>query len=89
MTLPSRCRQGPEARAAACRAQVQWSVKYKASYGDRLHVVGDHEVLGKWKAQEGVKMRWVEGDIWKAEQVLSLDPGALSSCSCISITVAT
>jgi hypothetical protein len=62
-------------------------VKYKASYGDRLHVVGDHELLGKWKAQEGVQMYWAEGDIWKAEQVLSLVPRLSRFLFCITINV--
>lgn len=45
-------------------------MKYEANFGDALHLVGDHELLGNWEAQEGVKMAWAEGHFWKATQEL-------------------
>ncbi|KAH3767210.1 dual specificity protein phosphatase 1 [Pelomyxa schiedti] len=44
---------------------VTFSIHFVARYGQQLHIVGSHTLLGSWQITETNKMQWTDGNIWK------------------------
>lgn len=53
-------------RLRPCKAAVKFQIKKQVEWGDKLCLVGNHKVLGRWEADNGVELRWNDGDVWTA-----------------------
>ena len=47
------------------KVKVNFSIKMKGNYGDQVCVVGNTDKLGKWNVNNGVYLKWSDGDVWK------------------------
>ncbi|CAG9320796.1 unnamed protein product [Blepharisma stoltei] len=50
---------------------VVMSIHYNTSYGERLIILGGHELIGNWRSDKAVSLEWTPGSIWKT--TISLD----------------
>lgn len=53
-------------RMQPCKAAVKFKIKKQVEWGDKLFLVGNHKVFGRWEAGNGVELRWNDGDVWTA-----------------------
>ncbi|KAF8064654.1 DED1 [Scenedesmus sp. PABB004] len=60
----------PPADAAAAAAPgavaVTFRVRASAAWGERVWLVGDAPALGSWDTSRALRLRWSEGDVWRA-----------------------
>ena len=54
-----------EKKISSDKVKVNFAIKLKGNYGDQVCVVGNTSKLGRWKGQDGVYLKWSEGDVWK------------------------
>ena len=51
---------------------VTFEMQYSAFLGEEIVVIGQHRRLGSWDHNQGVKLTWSEGDVWRG--TVSLPP---------------
>jgi len=44
---------------------IRISVHKETKLGETIFLVGDSPILGNWELEQGVRLRWEEGNIWK------------------------
>lgn len=54
-------------RLHTCKAAVKFQIQKQVEWGDKLYLVGNHKVFGRWEADNGVELRWGDGDVWTAD----------------------
>lgn len=59
--------------------RVKFSIKHKVPYGFEMAVVGGAAQLGRWVPEEGLSLKWHEGDVWQTEVDLAFQNDALST----------
>ncbi|KAK9833233.1 hypothetical protein WJX74_011068 [Apatococcus lobatus] len=68
--LPSqqsaRCLGSATADSATKPVSVSFSTHYKAAFGDKLKLVGNHEATGSWDLDDAPEMKWHDGNVWTA-----------------------
>ena len=47
--------------------RIIFSIKYDSFFGEEVAVLGSISKLGFWKLDEGLHLKWNEGNIWKGE----------------------
>ncbi|KXZ49645.1 hypothetical protein GPECTOR_20g502 [Gonium pectorale] len=62
---------------------VSFKVQYKCNFGQTVSLVGDSTELGRWSAQQGVRMRWSKGDTWTCS--VKLPAGSSLECKYVIV----
>ncbi|KXZ45404.1 hypothetical protein GPECTOR_55g310 [Gonium pectorale] len=78
---------GPDGKASSLRklvvdgvedstvVQVRFCLKYRATYGQSVKIIGSHPKLGNWDINKALDLSWTEGDRWLA--TLELPAGSV------------
>lgn len=54
----------------ASDVKVTIAIQKRVNFGERIAVVGETAVLGRWRPCDGVPLTWSDGDVWSAEVIL-------------------
>ena len=54
-----------EKKISKDKVLVNFEIEKKTAFGSVVKVVGGSDKLGRWNANDGVALRWSEGDVWK------------------------
>ncbi len=54
-------RAGP----ASDTVKIEFEIKQKLRYGEQLVVCGNSNKMGRWNPNDGVHLKWSDGDVWK------------------------
>mmetsp|Transcript_15839 Transcript_15839/g.29016 ORF Transcript_15839/g.29016 Transcript_15839/m.29016 type:complete len:296 (-) Transcript_15839:668-1555(-) len=49
----------------AATRTLDFSIHYRANFGESIILVGSHPSVGDWNPDNGISLQWTEGDIWK------------------------
>ena len=52
---------------------ITFRIHYNTQFGEDLLVVGDTSMIGKWKVENGLKMKWVQGGWWQGDTLLPVE----------------
>ena len=68
----------PRAASVVVRASndvvdVRFRIHARVEFGDELVAVGNARALGAWRLDDGVRLRWTEGDVWVGEATVSME----------------
>lgn len=61
-----------EYKSAITNLEVDFNVEFSTYFGEKVAVVGGHEVLGNWDPLKSIEMYWNEGNIWKCTAYMSM-----------------
>lgn len=50
--------------AVSADLRVSFRVKYHVHYGERMAILGSSKLLGNWKIDKAVPLKWTNGDVW-------------------------
>ena len=50
--------------------ELNFSIKYKTLYGERIAITGKPEFLGNWDPLKGLILEWNSDNIWKANIII-------------------
>ncbi|CAG9310244.1 unnamed protein product [Blepharisma stoltei] len=50
---------------------ITFSMHYNTAFGERMIILGGHEVMGNWRSDRALDLEWTNGNIWKATISLS------------------
>jgi len=45
---------------------IRISIQKDTKLGEVVYLVGDNPLMGNWELEQGIRMRWEEGNFWKA-----------------------
>ena len=52
-------------KPASDKVKIEFEIKQKLRYGEQLVVCGNSDKMGRWKPNDGVHLKWSDGDVWK------------------------
>ena len=61
---PRQAWRGRMSCVASSDVRVTFRVHHHVRYGERLGILGSHYVLGSWRKDKTVPLKWTEGDVW-------------------------
>ena len=50
---------------------VDFEIHYETAFGERVCVLGNHEIMGAWDVSRATALEWTEGHAWKTSVELT------------------